>query len=168
MAALVAHLEDHLKDNGRNGTPLFQPLSRDVSWADPEKIAAFRVGLDTAVGEPKWRRAWGAFDPGGRILGHVDLRARLEPCTPHRAVLGMGVTRAHRRHGLGRALVEFAIAWAVRDTTLEWIDLGFLDGNVPAERLYTGAGFERVATVRDMFRVDGQSVDDVMMTKRIR
>jgi RimJ/RimL family protein N-acetyltransferase len=64
--------------------------------------------------------------------------------------------------------VEFALSWALRDTTLEWIDLGFLDGNVPAERLYRSAGFERVATIRDMFRVDGQSIDDVRMTKRIR
>jgi RimJ/RimL family protein N-acetyltransferase len=164
----VAHLEDQLKDNGRNGTPLFQPQSRDVSRADPEKIALFRLGLETPVGEPKWRRAWGAFDASGGIIGHVDLRAHFEPCTPHRAMLGMGVNRAHRRRGLGRALVEFALSWALRDTTLEWIDLGFLDGNVPAERLYRSAGFERVATIRDMFRVDGQSIDDVRMTKRIR
>lgn len=168
MGALVAHLEDQLKDNGQNGTPLFQPQSRHAPWADPEKLALFRLGLDTPVGEPKWRRAWGAFDPRGDLVGHIDLRAHFEPCTAHRAVLGMGIQRAHRGRGLGRALVEFVTSWALRETALEWIDLEFLAGNGPAERLYRSAGFEEVVTIPDMFRVDGQSIHNVLMTKRLR
>jgi len=167
LAAFMTYLADHLTDNGRNGVPLFMPQSRDSAWVTAEKLSLFRDGLTTPVGDAGWRRPWAAFDPASAIIGHVDLRAHPEPCTPHRALLGMGVHRDHRRLGLGRALGEVAIDWARRETTLAWIDLDFLAGNLPAERLYLSLGFQTTATVPDMFRVDGQSVGNVIMTKRL-
>jgi ribosomal protein S18 acetylase RimI-like enzyme len=166
--AFFAYLEDHLKDNGRNGAPMFQPQSRRTTFVAPEKVATFRAGLDTNVGAPNWRRAWAAFDSSGAIAGHVDLRARPEPCSSHRALLGMGVHRKYRGRRLGGALVQHAIAWAIENTGVDWIDLTFLGGNLPAERLYRSAGFQRIATVPDMFRIDGESISDVQMTRRIR
>ena len=172
LDALMAYLEEQMQENGRDGRPIFQPYSRDAPWVASERMEPFRRGLDAPVGEPHWRRTWGAFDDsgagGGAIMGHVDLRAHDEPSTRHRALLGMGVHRAHRRRGLGRALVEFVMAWAREETALEWIDLGFLGGNTPAERLYRSVGFEVVGRVRDMFRVDGLSVDDIRMAVRVR
>jgi RimJ/RimL family protein N-acetyltransferase len=167
LDALMAYLEDHLQDNGRNGTPIFQPWSRDAPWIASEKVESFRVGMDAPVGALRWRRSWAAYDGDGAIMGHVDLRAHDEPSTDHRALLGMGVHRAHRRRGLGRALVAFALTWAERETALEWIDLRFLGGNVPAERLYQSFGFQVVGVVRDMFRVDGLPVDDVLMARPV-
>ncbi len=100
--------------------------------------------------------------------GHVDLRAHPDSCTEHRALLGLGVHRDHRRRGLGRILVEHALAWASRETEIEWIDLNFLAVNVPAESLYRSVGFETVATLADMYRIDGESIDSVFMTWRVR
>jgi ribosomal protein S18 acetylase RimI-like enzyme len=168
LGALLAYLEDQVRDNGRNGTPLFLAESRAAPWVAAEREAPFRVGLHTPIGQPRWRRVWSAVDARDAIVGHVDLRAHADAGTSHRALLGMGVHRAHRRQGLGRRLVEFVTAWAQQDTTLAWIDLDFLAGNLPAERLYRAVGFEEVGTIRDMFRIDGQSVDNVSMTKRIR
>jgi ribosomal protein S18 acetylase RimI-like enzyme len=168
LDAFIAYLEDQLKDNGQNGTPLFQPTSRHETRIAADRVASFRVGMETPVGEAKWRRVWCAFDPIGAIIGHVDLRAHQDPCTSHRASLGMGVHRDHRGRGIGRSLLDFVTGWALQNTALEWIDLGFLAGNTLAERLYRQAGFEDVATIRDRFRVDGQSIDNVIMTKRIR
>src|SRR5664279_2132503 len=105
LDAFGRYLEDHLRDNGRDGTPLFQPQSRADAWPLSEKLAQFRIGRTTSVGEPRWRRAWAALDSTGLIFGHVDLRAHADPGTSHRALLGMGVHRSHRRQGLGRALV---------------------------------------------------------------
>jgi ribosomal protein S18 acetylase RimI-like enzyme len=166
--AFVAYLDDQASDNGLNGTPLFRPRSRSDTRFDPEKQAAFRAGLELAVGAPKWRKAWAAFGAGDAIAGHVDLRAHLDSCTEHRALLGLGVHRDHRRRGLGKALVEHCLDWARRATELEWIDLNFLWGNVPAERLYRRLGFEHVATVADMYRIDGESIACVSMALRLR
>ena len=168
LETFFAYLEDQLKDNGRNGTPLFQPQSRDAPGIDTEKAAQFRASLDVDIGKAQWRRAWGAFDPSRAFAGHIDLRAHPDHYTSHRAVLGMGVHRNHRGQGVGRSLVDFVISWALQNTAIEWIDLTFLGGNTPAERLYRRAGFTEVATIQDMFRIDGQSVHDVLMTKRIR
>ena len=168
LDTFVAYLEDHSKDNGQNGGILFQPFSRHDKWIGAEKLAAFRAGLETEVGAMNWRRLWAAFDASGAISGHVDLRGRHEPCTSHRALLGLGVHRDHRTRGLGTRLVEHAIHWALAETALEWIDLGFLGGNFPAERLYQRLGFHQQAVIPDMFRIDGVSVSDVAMTKRIR
>ena len=131
----MVYLEDHLRDNGRDGTPLFQPRSRSDTRLDADRIAAFRAGLEVEVGVAKWRRAWAALDSGNAITGHVDLRAVSDSCTEHRALLGLGVHRERRRRGLGKALVAHALDWACQKTALEWIDLNFLSGNVPAERL---------------------------------
>ena len=166
--SFVAYLEDHLRDNGREGTPLFQPRSRNDTRLDADKLASFRAGLEIEVGEPKWRRAWAAVDGSTAIAGHVDLRAVPDPFTGHRALLGLGVHRDHRRRGLGKTLVEHALDWAHREGALEWIDLNFLSGNLPAERLYRSLGFEHVATLVDMYRIDGESVDSVLMTWRVR
>jgi len=168
LDAFFAYLEDQLKDNGKNGLPLFHPYSRHTPWRASEKEELFRMGIVAPLGAPGWRRAWVAFDEHGAPAGHVDLRALPEPSTAHRSLLGMGVHRDHRRRGLGRALVEHAIAWAVHQTELEWIDLSVLGGNVAAERLYQRCGFQRVATLVDKFRIDGESVDDVLMTRRLR
>jgi ribosomal protein S18 acetylase RimI-like enzyme len=163
----VAYLDDQASDNGRDGTPLFRPSSRSGTRFDPEKLAAFRAGLELVVGAPKWRRAWTAFGAGDAIAGHVDLRAHPDSCTEHRALLGLGVHRDHRRRGLGRALVEHSLDWARLETELEWIDLNFLSGNVPAERLYRNLGFEHIVTVADMYRIDGESIACVSMALRL-
>ncbi|MES1205585.1 MAG: GNAT family N-acetyltransferase [Pseudomonadota bacterium] len=168
LEALIAYLEDHLLDNGRNGVPLFQPQSRGTTWRAADRLALFREGMAAPVGYPRWRRFWAAFDPRGDIAGHADLRAHAEASSAHRALLGTGVHRAHRRRGIGRALIQETIAWARRATAIEWIDLDFLTGNTPAERLYQGLGFQQVATIADLFRIDGQSVGSTVMTLRIR
>lgn len=89
LAALFAYLNDHLADNGKGGTPLFQPMARSESRLPPEKEAGFITGLATKVGEPGWRRIWLALDDTGSIAGHIDLRARPERPAAHRALLFM-------------------------------------------------------------------------------
>ena len=168
LAAFTAYLADQLSDNGRNGRPLFQPSSPSLAFPVEEKVAAFRNAMAIPIGDPNWRRIWGAFDDGNCIVGHVDLRSHEEPCTRHRAALGMGVHRDHRGQGLGRRLLAFAIEWALSETRLEWIDLSVPGENMPARSLYEKAGFQILATIQDMYRVDGISVADVIMTKRLR
>src|SRR5690606_7725253 len=92
---LFAHFGERPADNGRDG-PLHDPRPRSAPTRDAEREQRFAVGLDIAVGEKGWRRAWVAFDRSGALAGHVDVRGHPEPCTEHRALLGLGVARDFR------------------------------------------------------------------------
>jgi GNAT superfamily N-acetyltransferase len=167
LPALFAYLDAHLQDNGKNGTPLFQPRARNESIFPAERRAAFANGLATPLGAPGWRRAWIAMD-GDAIAGHVDLRARPEQASAHRALLGMGVQRNHRRQGLAGRLLHTARNWALHETTLDWIDLELLTINLPAKELYLANGFTVTGEVADMFRIDGETLSYTFMTSRLR
>ena len=166
LAALFAYLNDHLADNGKGGTPLFQPMARSESRLPPEKEAGFITGLGTPVGEPGWRRVWLALDEAGAIAGHIDLRARPERPAAHRALLGMGVHRDHRRKGLGARLIDAALAWAHDEAGVDWIDLEVLSVNRAARDLYTRTGFATIGEMPDMFRIDGEQHAYTFMTRR--
>lgn len=159
LPPFFVYLDDHLRDNGRDGAPLFQPLSRAQSQLPPGLKVAFIEGLAIPVGEPGWRRLWLAVDSRGSIAGHIDLRARPEPLARHRAMLGMGVHRAYRRRGLGTQLVDTAVDWARSQDGLKWIDLEVLSENRPAVALYLRSGFAMTARVEDMLEIDGVSQD---------
>jgi ribosomal protein S18 acetylase RimI-like enzyme len=83
-------------------------------------------------------------------------------------MLGMGVHRAYRRHGLGTRLVGTALDWARVDTGLKWIDLEVLSENQPAVALYLRSGFTMTARIADMLQIDGVSHDLSYMTFRLR
>jgi ribosomal protein S18 acetylase RimI-like enzyme len=156
-----------LQTNGKAGVPLFQPAARTQSGYPKDKEAGFLAGLNITVGSPKWRRAWIAVDANENIVGHVDLRARTEPYSSHRALLGMGVRIDQRRNGIGRKLLDFVTEWARHSGIIEIIDLEVLSENFPAIRLYEKMGFKHICEMEDMFRIDSQSVSHILMTKRL-
>ncbi|HEX8405117.1 MAG TPA: GNAT family N-acetyltransferase [Duganella sp.] len=162
-----AYLDDHLADNGREGTGYFQPLSRDASFFPADKAQAFKAGLGIDVGAPSWRRLWVARDAQGRIIGHIDLRAHAARYTAHRCLLGMGVDRHHRKAGLGGQLIAEAHHWAADTAQLRWIDLQVLSINAPAINLYLRNGFVKTGEVADMFDIDGQLFGSTGMSKHL-
>jgi ribosomal protein S18 acetylase RimI-like enzyme len=168
LAPFFAYLEDHLRDNGRDGAPLFQPLGREQSHLPPGLRISFIKGLPIAVGEAGWRRLWLALDARGTIAGHIDLRSRPEPTARHRTMLGMGVHRAWRRRGVGAQLLGTAIDWARKQDGLKWIDLEVLSENHPAVALYLRAGFAMTARIEDMLEIDGVSHDLSYMRYQLR
>ena len=142
----------------------FQPPTNGDPFS-AEKMTAYIGGLDVPVGQPGWRRAWFAEGVAGEIIGHIDLRARPEPCTEHRALLGMGVSSTCRRAGIGRKLAEFVFCWARESSVIDTIDLAVLSCNLPAIRLYEGLGFTKVSEIPDMFTINGAVHGDIQMTK---
>src|SRR5262249_2483911 len=158
------YLDDHLVDNGKGETPLFQPQSRQAPGFTAEKVEKFRNALEVPVGAPQWRRAWAAFGPTNSILGHVDLRGHEEPYTSHRGLVGIGVHRSYRRRGLGRRLITHATTWALEETSIDWIDLHFVSGNLPVAALYESCGFHKLGEILDIFRIDGETFGHQMMT----
>lgn len=162
------YLNDHLSDNGVGGTPLFMPMARASSRFPAEKRESFRAGLVTSLDCPGWRRLWLARTAGGAIAGHIDLRARPEPAAAHRALLGMGVQRDQRRQGLGRQLIEAACQWALGEGGVDYLDLEVLSVNAPARALYARCGFEQTGEIPDLFRIDGEGLGYVFMSRRLR
>jgi ribosomal protein S18 acetylase RimI-like enzyme len=172
LPAFFVYLDDHLRDNGKNGVPLFQPppepTMRAQSQLPPGVKVSFVDGLAVPVGEPRWRRLWLALDARGSIAGHIDLRVRPEPGSRHRAMLGMGVHRAYRRRGLGARLLDTAVDWARGENNLKWIDLEVLSENHPAVALYLRSGFTMTARIADMLEIDGASHDLSYMSYKLR
>ena len=166
LPSFFAYLNDHLADNGVGGTALFMPMPRSASFFPPDKVSAFRAGVETPVGQPGWRRLWLAFGSDGEIAGHIDLRARPETPAAHRALLGMGVHRNARRQGLGARLIGAARAWAEAQA-LSWIDLEVLSVNHAARQLYASCDFEQVGEIPDMFRIDGEPLGYTFMTLKL-
>lgn len=167
FAAFLDYLNDHLSDNGRDGTAYFQPLPRDDSRFPADKADAFKTGMAIDVGQPGWRRVWVARDMNGRIAGHIDLRAHPERHASHRCLLGMGVDREVRQQGLGGALLAHAAQWALV-SGIEWIDLQVLSVNTPAINLYQRNGYRITGEIPDMFHIDGQYFSYTSMTMRLR
>lgn len=163
----LAYLNDHLSDNGRDGTAYFQPLPRDASHFPSEKAEAFRNGMRIEVGKPGWRRVWVARADDGAIAGHIDLRGLPENYTRHRCLLGMGVDRQHRQQGLGSQLIAHAENWALL-AGVQWVDLQVLSANTPAIKLYERSGYRKTGEIPNMFLLDGKHYSYTFMTRRLR
>jgi ribosomal protein S18 acetylase RimI-like enzyme len=79
-------------------------------------------------------------------------------------VKGLTVSPAHRRRGVGRALLAAAIREAT-DAGARRLTLRVLGHNADARSLYAACGFEVEGVLREFFYLDGRYVDDVLMTR---
>lgn len=76
-------------------------------------------------------------------------------------LLNVAVAPAHRRQGLGRALVEELVRYA-REHAAAKIFLEVRVSNAPAIQLYEAFGFERL-DVRKRYYADGEDALDMML-----
>jgi ribosomal protein S18 acetylase RimI-like enzyme len=106
------------------------------------------------------------------VDGEVAGYALVTPPTPlpasaHVQMLrGLAVDPAFQGRGIGRALVDAAVAEAaVRGAVKIWLRV--LATNDVALRLYAAAGFETEGVLRDEFLLDGRMVDDHLLARRL-
>ncbi len=79
--------------------------------------------------------------------------------------LGMFVADGQRRRGIGRALMEAAIAWA-RERKTPRIELGVFPHNEAALALYASFGFTLVETLTsESRRTNGETWDVIVLEK---
>lgn len=166
LAALVDHLVRHAAESGARGGPIFGPHEHGAAPDRDRLRARRRVGWLRRPGEVGWERTWGWVE-GGLVVGHIELHGGRLSSELHRCTLGMGIEADYRGHGRGRALVSAALAWARDQATLAWVDLGVFAHNHAARALYQAHGFREVGRTADRFRVDGTSIDDVLMTRAL-
>lgn len=164
LTAYAEHVVRHLAESGQDGQPTFTTYGRahrlDLAAWHAQRTHQILLPID----EPHWRRGWLLRD-GDRVVGHIELNGPGIDTATHRCTLGMGLEAPYRRQGWGTKLVERALTWVRANKRLGWVDLDVFAHNEPALALYRKLGFEEVGRRVDYLRVDGQSIDGVLMTK---
>jgi RimJ/RimL family protein N-acetyltransferase len=105
-------------------------------------------------------------DDDGRIVGRLSIARDIHPASQHVADLGLMVAADYRRRGIGRALLDQAVAWA-RDAGVQKLELHVFPWNEPAIRLYESFGFEQEGLRRGHYIRDGELVDAMLMAYRV-
>jgi RimJ/RimL family protein N-acetyltransferase len=149
-------------------------LSRllDAVAAEPEVTLLLQPG---EISAREWRRRIGAATAhdaslflvafvGERMVGDLGLVADPHPASAHVRVLGMSVARDCRGVGVGRALLETALAWAQTQKVVK-VELSVFATNVPALDFYARHGFAREGLRRRQLVRAGEYHDEVLMAR---
>jgi len=129
-------------------------------------IAGVAQGLSKRSGAPD-DVTFGAFDR--TIVGIAGFRREKEAKRRHKAAIwGMyGVPEA-RGKGIGKALLEAAIAYARTLPELERINLSVVLTSREAHRLFQAVGFESYGLEREALKLPKQYFDQELMTLDLR
>lgn len=101
-------------------------------------------------------------EEGGRLIARLSLSRDVHPASRHVGDLGLMVAATHRRRGVGRALLEQAVAWA-HGSGVQKLELHVFPWNDPAIGLYESFGFVREGLRRGQYLRGGAPVDAVLM-----
>lgn len=139
---------------------LFDAVARERLW----------IGTQPGFSRDVYRKNWSTWikDPGDlflvahdgdRIVGLLIVHPHVE----FGPTLGMLVDEAYRARGIGRALIERALAWA-RERGLRALHLLVFPHNEAALALYRAVGFVEIERFkRDVPRDDGAHWDSILM-----
>jgi RimJ/RimL family protein N-acetyltransferase len=102
----------------------------------------------------------------GELAGRLSLARDQNPASHHVADLGLMVDSRFRRRGVGRALLEAAVAWAAEHGVGK-LELHVFPWNEAAIALYEAFGFEREGLRRRHYlRPDGYA-DAILMALHV-
>jgi putative acetyltransferase len=145
-------------------------LGEEVA-AEPEGWLATQNGWRTAGDERRYLRAirryphaavFVAETEDGEIVGRLSLARDQHPASRHVADLGLMVSQAHRRRGIGRALLAAAVEWG-REHDVRKLELHVFPYNEAAIRLYEEFGFVREGYRKEHYRRGSEFVDAILM-----
>jgi putative acetyltransferase len=101
-------------------------------------------------------------DDDGEVVGRLSLSRDPHPASRHVADVGLMVASSHRGRGIGRLLLEEAVAWS-RRSEISKLELHVFPWNEPALRLYESFGFEREGYRKAHYARDDELVDAILM-----
>ena len=101
-----------------------------------------------------------------RLIANLDFHAGKRKRIAHVGGFGISVHPQWRGLGIGNALIEEMISWAISNPRLEKITLSVLASNESAINLYSKFGFvEEGRNSKAIKYQDGSYVDDVQMAR---
>jgi len=110
--------------------------------------------------------AWDGRQLLGALSAERDGRAKIRHIAH---IVGMMVDEAAQGRGLGRTLLQSALALLAQDEALQLITLSVTRSNTPARRLYEGCGFVRYGRLEGAIVLpDGRLLDKDLMVHRLR
>lgn len=104
---------------------------------------------------------------GSELLGYLYVEPRGASRLRHTADLNMGLRRAARGKGLGKALLEAALAALKEKGVVEILYLMVQAENVDAVRLYERTGFEPLARLERDTKLEGRYYAGILMRRFI-
>ena len=99
---------------------------------------------------------------GNTVVGWIDILPKRSEPFRHCGVLGMGVSKKYRGIGIGKRLMDAALAH-VEKISLERVELEVYSSNLPAISLYERYGFNREGVKVKACKLDGVYDDVVEM-----
>jgi ribosomal protein S18 acetylase RimI-like enzyme len=104
----------------------------------------------------------------GAVAGYISIRpaTELQASSHVQHVTGLAVDPALQGRGVGRSLVEAAVAEAGRRGARR-LTLRVLGPNTAARRLYESCGFVVEGVLRGEFHLDGEDIDDILMARTL-
>lgn len=128
--------------------------------ASVEDAGVMSERLTSAVGETARSAVFGAF-LDGRLVGMAGVIREHRPKTRHKALVwGMFVAPEARGSGVGRALLDAAVARAREWEGVVQVHLSVTDRAPAAMHLYGRAGFREWGREPRALRVDGAFVEE--------
>ena len=104
---------------------------------------------------------------GDEIVAGLTFDGGHRPRLRHVGEFGISVLQAYAGQGLGKALLEYMIAWAERGGVVRKINLKVRVDNLPAIRLYQRMGWVTEGrTTRDTL-IDGKFNDCLLMGREV-
>jgi RimJ/RimL family protein N-acetyltransferase len=147
----------------------------DAVAAEPEGWLATLNGWRSVADERRYLRALRRYPHAavfvaeaedGRVIGRLSLSRDQHPSSRHVADLGLMVDAAHRRRGIGRALLVAAVEWA-QAAGVRKLELHVFPWNDAAIALYEDFGFVREGYRKDHYRRGDEYVDAVLMAYEV-
>jgi RimJ/RimL family protein N-acetyltransferase len=140
------------------------PAAFGSSYAEEKKLPISDF-MSRLTAKDAW--IFGAFVKG-RLVGTLSFvrESRLERAH-HATLVGMYVSTAFRKQGLGAALVDEAIAHARKLAAIRYIKLSLMGTNEAARTLYLSRGFRTFGLEREALLVDGHYLDEEYMALKI-
>jgi RimJ/RimL family protein N-acetyltransferase len=100
------------------------------------------------------------------LVGRLSVARDPHPASFHVADLGLMVASSHRRHGIGRGLLQAAAEWS-REVGVTKLELHVFPHNEPALALYEDFGFVKEGYRRQHYRRGSELVDAVLMAYEV-